>query len=86
MSTMAGLAELAEQSVPVGDLLEAVLSRAGYTDALEAEALGGAEKTIEAQGRDLGLHMIVDGERRAPGVQRTGKSEVHNRRQGTHGA
>ncbi len=60
MSTMAGLAELAEQSVPVGDLLEAVLSRAGYTDALEAEALGGAEKTIEAQGRLENLDQLVE--------------------------
>jgi DNA helicase-2/ATP-dependent DNA helicase PcrA len=60
MSTMAELAELAEQSVPVGDLLEAVLSRAGYTDALEAEALGGAEKTIEAQGRLENLDQLVE--------------------------
>ena len=60
MSTMTELAELAEQNVPVGDLLEAVLSRTGYLDALEAEALGGAEKTIEAQGRLENLDQLVE--------------------------
>jgi len=60
MATMAELAELAEQSVPVGDLLEAALSRTGYVDALEAEALGGAEKTIEAQGRLENLDQLVE--------------------------
>jgi DNA helicase II / ATP-dependent DNA helicase PcrA len=60
MATMAGLAELAEQGVPVGDLLEATLSRSGYTQALEAEALGGAEKTIEAQGRLENLDQLVE--------------------------
>jgi DNA helicase II / ATP-dependent DNA helicase PcrA len=60
MSTMTELAELAEQSVPVGDLLEAALSRTGYIDALEAEALGGAEKTIEAQGRLENLDQLVE--------------------------
>ncbi len=60
MSTMTELAELAEQSVPVGDLLEAALSRTGYVDALEAEALGGAEKTIEAQGRLENLDQLVE--------------------------
>jgi len=60
MTTMAELSELAERSVPVGDLLEAVLSRTGYTDALEAEALGGAEKTIEAQGRLENLDQLVE--------------------------
>jgi DNA helicase II / ATP-dependent DNA helicase PcrA len=60
MTTMAELSELAEQSVPVGDLLEAALSRTGYTDALEAEALGGAEKTIEAQGRLENLDQLVE--------------------------
>jgi DNA helicase-2/ATP-dependent DNA helicase PcrA len=60
MATMAELSELAQQSVPVGDLLEAVLSRTGYLDALEAEALGGAEKTIEAQGRLENLDQLVE--------------------------
>ncbi len=60
MSTMTELSELAEQSVPVGDLLEAALSRTGYLDSLEAEALGGAEKTIEAQGRLENLDQLVE--------------------------
>jgi DNA helicase-2/ATP-dependent DNA helicase PcrA len=60
MATMAELAELAEQGIPVGDLLDAVLSRTGYLDALEAEALGGAEKTIEAQGRLENLDQLVE--------------------------
>ena len=60
MSTMSDLAELAEQNIPVGDLLDAVLSRSGYVDALEAEALGGAEKTIEAQGRLENLDQLVE--------------------------
>jgi DNA helicase II / ATP-dependent DNA helicase PcrA len=60
MSTMTELSELAAQSVPVGDLLEAALSRTGYVDALEAEALGGAEKTIEAQGRLENLDQLVE--------------------------
>ncbi len=60
MSTMTELADLAEQGIPVGDLLDAVLSRTGYLDALEAEALGGAEKTIEAQGRLENLDQLVE--------------------------
>jgi DNA helicase-2/ATP-dependent DNA helicase PcrA len=60
MSTMGELSELSEQGVPVGDLLDAVLSRSGYLDALEAEALGGAEKTIEAQGRLENLDQLVE--------------------------
>jgi DNA helicase-2/ATP-dependent DNA helicase PcrA len=60
MATMADLSELAQQSVPVGDLLDATLSRSGYVDALEAEALGGAEKTIEAQGRLENLDQLVE--------------------------
>jgi DNA helicase-2/ATP-dependent DNA helicase PcrA len=60
MSTMAELSELAHQGIPVGDLLDAVLSRSGYLDALEAEALGGAEKTIEAQGRLENLDQLVE--------------------------
>jgi DNA helicase II / ATP-dependent DNA helicase PcrA len=60
MSAMEGLAELARQHVPVGDLLEAVLSRTGYLRGLEAEALGGAEKAIEAQGRIENLEQLVE--------------------------
>jgi DNA helicase II / ATP-dependent DNA helicase PcrA len=41
-------------SVPVGDLLEAVLSQTGYLEALEAE------RTIEAQGRLENLEQLVE--------------------------
>jgi len=40
--------------VPVGDLLEAVLSQSGYIEALEAE------RTIEAQGRIENLEQLVE--------------------------
>ncbi len=40
--------------VPVGDLLEAVLSQTGYVEALEAE------RTIEAQGRIENLEQLVE--------------------------
>ena len=40
--------------VPVGELLEAVLSRTGYVEALEAE------RTIEAQGRIENLEQLVE--------------------------
>jgi DNA helicase II / ATP-dependent DNA helicase PcrA len=57
MDTMEELRTLAEQGVPVGDLLEAVLSQSGYTEALEAE------RTIESQGRIENLEALVDGAR-----------------------
>jgi DNA helicase II / ATP-dependent DNA helicase PcrA len=60
MATMTELAELVAERVPVGDLLDAVLSRSGYLDALEAETMGGAEKTIEAQGRIENLEQLVE--------------------------
>jgi DNA helicase-2/ATP-dependent DNA helicase PcrA len=41
-------------AVPVGDLLEAVLSQSGYIEALEAE------RTIEAQGRIENLEQLVE--------------------------
>jgi DNA helicase-2/ATP-dependent DNA helicase PcrA len=53
MATMASLRERAEQTVPVGDLLEAILHETGYLDALEAE------RTIEAQGRIENLEELV---------------------------
>jgi hypothetical protein len=53
MATMASLRERAEQNVPVGDLLEAILHETGYLDALEAE------RTIEAQGRIENLEELV---------------------------
>jgi DNA helicase-2/ATP-dependent DNA helicase PcrA len=42
------------RSVPVGDLLEAMLSQTGYVEALEAE------RTIEAQGRIENLEQLVE--------------------------
>jgi DNA helicase II / ATP-dependent DNA helicase PcrA len=57
MDTMEDLRELAEQGVPVGDLLEALLSQTGYIEALEAE------RTIEAQGRIENLEQLVEGAR-----------------------
>jgi DNA helicase II / ATP-dependent DNA helicase PcrA len=53
MATMASLRERAEQNVPVGDLLEAILQETGYLEALEAE------RTIEAQGRIENLEELV---------------------------
>jgi DNA helicase-2/ATP-dependent DNA helicase PcrA len=44
----------ATNAVPVGDLLEAVLSQSGYVEALEAE------RTIEAQGRIENLEQLVE--------------------------
>src|SRR5207249_458764 len=43
METMAVLRRRAEQQVPIGDLLDAILHETGYLDALQAE------RTIEAQ-------------------------------------
>jgi DNA helicase-2/ATP-dependent DNA helicase PcrA len=54
MTTMAGLRARAEQGVPVGDLLDAVLHESGYLEALEAE------RTIEAQGRIENLQELVE--------------------------
>jgi superfamily I DNA/RNA helicase len=54
METMAGLRERAEDRVPIGDLIEAILSETGYIDALEAE------RTIEAQGRLENLQELVE--------------------------
>jgi DNA helicase II / ATP-dependent DNA helicase PcrA len=54
MTTMASLRARAEEGVPVGDLLEAVLRESGYVEALEAE------RTIEAQGRIENLQELVE--------------------------
>ncbi len=54
MATMAELREQMEQAVPVGDLLEAVLTESGYLDWLEAE------RTIEAQGRTENLQELIE--------------------------
>ncbi|TML95579.1 MAG: hypothetical protein E6G10_28130 [Actinobacteria bacterium] len=53
METMESLRERAQDNVPIGDLLEAVLHETGYLDALEAE------RTFEAQGRIENLHELV---------------------------
>jgi DNA helicase-2/ATP-dependent DNA helicase PcrA len=54
MQTMESLRERAEQDVPVGDLIEAVLHESGYLESLEAE------RTIEAQGRLENLAELVE--------------------------
>jgi DNA helicase-2/ATP-dependent DNA helicase PcrA len=51
---MAFLRERAEQQVPIGDLLDAILHETGYLDALQAE------RTIEAQGRIENLEELVE--------------------------
>ena len=53
MDTMAELRELAA-SAPVAELIEALLSRSGYVEALEAE------RTIESQGRIENLEQLVE--------------------------
>jgi DNA helicase-2/ATP-dependent DNA helicase PcrA len=54
MDTMGALRERAQQNVPIGDLLEALLHETGYVDALKAE------RTIEAQGREENLAELVE--------------------------
>ncbi len=54
MTTMTELRELAEQNVPIGDLLDALLHETGYLDFLKAE------RTIEAQGREENLEELVE--------------------------
>ncbi len=53
MDTMAELRELVRGGASVGELLEAVLTRSGYLDTLEAE------RTFEAQGRIENLEELV---------------------------
>jgi DNA helicase II / ATP-dependent DNA helicase PcrA len=60
MATMQDLAELAGDGIPVGDLMEAVLARSGYMEALEAESVGRGEKAFEAQGRSENLQQLVE--------------------------
>jgi DNA helicase-2/ATP-dependent DNA helicase PcrA len=57
MDTMAGLRAKSQEGVPIGDLLEALLSETGYVEALEAE------RTIEAQGRIENLEALVEAAR-----------------------
>ncbi len=54
MATMVELRGQLEQGVPVGDLVEAVLTESGYFDWLEAE------RTIEAQGRTENLQELIE--------------------------
>jgi DNA helicase II / ATP-dependent DNA helicase PcrA len=60
MATMEDLAVLAQDGVPVGDLMDAVLARTGYVEALEAEAVGRGEKAFESQGRIENLQQLVE--------------------------
>ncbi|MGH2878519.1 MAG: ATP-dependent helicase [Solirubrobacteraceae bacterium] len=60
MATMADLRELAHTGVPVGELMEAVLQRSGYIEALEAESVGHGEKAFESQGRLENLAQLVE--------------------------
>ncbi|MGA9874522.1 MAG: UvrD-helicase domain-containing protein [Solirubrobacteraceae bacterium] len=72
MGTMEDLAALARDigegapsgahagGVPVGDLMEAVLARTGYVEALEAESVGQGEKAFESQGRLENLAQLVE--------------------------
>src|SRR5256714_15437651 len=57
METLESLRERAERTVPVGDLLEAVLHETGYLDANENE------RTFEAQGRIENLQELVNAAR-----------------------
>ncbi len=54
IETMKELRDRADEVVPVGDLIEAVLAQSGYVEALEAE------RTIEAQGRLENLEQLVE--------------------------
>jgi DNA helicase II / ATP-dependent DNA helicase PcrA len=60
MMTMEDLATLAADEIPVGDMMEAVLARTGYVEALEAESVGHGEKAFEAQGRVENLQQLVE--------------------------
>ncbi len=60
MMTMEDLATLAGDGIPVGDMMEAVLARTGYVEALEAESVGHGEKAFEAQGRIENLQQLVE--------------------------
>jgi len=70
MDTMVSLRERAEQGVPIGDLLEAILSETGYVEALEAE------RTIEAQGRIENLQELVEVAREFDAVEDGGGLDV----------
>jgi len=54
MGTMGELRDTAAAGAPIAELIEAVLGRTGYVEALEAE------RTIEAQGRIENLEQLVE--------------------------
>jgi DNA helicase II / ATP-dependent DNA helicase PcrA len=54
MDTMSSLRERVGQGIPVGDLLQAVLSATGYVQALEDE------RTFEAEGRIENIEQLVE--------------------------
>jgi len=70
MDTMALLRARAELEVPVGDLLEAMLSETGYLDALDAE------RTIEAQGRIENLQELVEVAREFDAIAEAGEDTL----------
>jgi DNA helicase-2/ATP-dependent DNA helicase PcrA len=70
MTNMNGLRERAAETVPVGDLLEAVLDETGYVDALEAE------RTIEAEGRLENLRALVEAAREFDAVAEPGSDTL----------
>jgi DNA helicase-2/ATP-dependent DNA helicase PcrA len=76
MSTMSGLAELADSGIPVGDLIEAVLSRTGYVEALEVEEAGSREKAFEAQGRIENLGQLVEVAHEFDAASQTGQDTL----------
>ena len=61
MDAMGEVRADAERGMPVGELLEAVLSRTGYLDALSAEANQGSSlEAVKAQGRIENLEQLVE--------------------------
>jgi DNA helicase-2/ATP-dependent DNA helicase PcrA len=78
MDTMAELRELSE-SAPVAELIEAVLSRSGYVEALEAE------RTVEAEGRIENLEQLVEVGREfdALAAEREGEGDGDDEVEGT---
>jgi DNA helicase-2/ATP-dependent DNA helicase PcrA len=61
MDTLTDLRAAAERGTPVGELLEAVLSRSGYLEALQAESEQGTSlEAIKAQGRIENLEQLIE--------------------------
>jgi DNA helicase-2/ATP-dependent DNA helicase PcrA len=82
MSTMEDLAGMASAGATAGELIEATLTRTGYTDALELEAQGRGEKALESQGRVENLQELIEvahefqAARQASGARLTPSSEL----------